>query len=91
MTWKVRIHLYCYIIAELLYAEGEQVERDVYLVAHPSKKILVTLSHDCPYMYVCLYTKPNTLKKINTITIGTSLTLDIQVTANRQLSKQGIH
>ena len=65
--------------------------RPKYLVAHPSKKILVTLSHDCPYMYVCPYTKPNTLKEISTITIGTSLTLDMQVTANRRLSKQGIH
>ena len=30
-------------------------------------------------------------QEISTITIGTSLILDIQVTVNRQLSKQGDH
>jgi len=76
-----------YVIAELLLAEGAQAETHTFesLVTHRSEKFW--LWRDCPYVRTAVRQKWDS----STVTIGTSLILDIHVMINWQLSKPGIH
>ena len=76
-----------YVIAELLLAEGARAETHTLenLVTHRSEKFW--LSRDCPYVRTAVRQKWDS----STVTIGTSLILDIHFMINWQLSKQGIH